>query len=83
MRSRMFSSSPRRAASQNLLGEGIGQTKIHLIGNLMIDTLYRELPRARDSACPGAVRVEERRFGLVTLHRPSNVDDPRVLAGVY
>jgi len=67
------------SGQQNLLLEGIGEKKIHLIGNLMIDTLYRELPRARDLNIPARFGLQERRFGLVTMHRPSNVDDPAVL----
>jgi UDP-N-acetylglucosamine 2-epimerase (non-hydrolysing) len=56
----------------NLLHEGIPTSKIHLVGNVMIDTLQRMLPEA-------VKRIPEElpdKFLLVTLHRPSNVDDP-------
>lgn len=63
----------------NLVREGIDRAKIHLVGNLMIDTLVRELPHARDLEMAALLGLGQGRFGLVTLHRPSNVDDPEVL----
>ena len=56
---------------ENLLQEGIAPGKIHRVGNVMIDTLVRLLPRT-DSLLPGAAHAP---YALVTLHRPSNVDD--------
>jgi UDP-N-acetylglucosamine 2-epimerase (non-hydrolysing) len=67
-----------READRNLLEEGIPREKIHFVGNVMIDSLRKFLPKA----CPPAVldRVKEGGgFGVVTLHRPSNVDDPETL----
>lgn len=64
----------------NLLREGVDREKIHLVGNLMIDTLVRELPDARALEMPARLGLEPGGFGLVTLHRPSNVDDPDALA---
>ena len=55
----------------NLQREGIAPKKIHLVGNVMIDTLTRMLPQAR-SLVPADLPA---RFALVTLHRPANVDD--------
>ena len=62
---------PSADASENLLREGIDPDKIHLVGNVMIDTLVRLLPCAEQhrSNCSSP-------YVLVTLHRPSNVDDP-------
>jgi UDP-N-acetylglucosamine 2-epimerase (non-hydrolysing) len=62
---------PSADGDENLLREGIAPSKIHRVGNVMIDTLVRLLPRAeqefpRDTQLP---------YALVTLHRPSNVDD--------
>src|SRR5262249_13736552 len=54
---------------------GIAQEKICFVGNVMIDTLVRLLPEARRSV-PAST---PERFALVTLHRPSNVDDPQWL----
>lgn len=67
---------------KNLVREGIAEEKIHLVGNLMIDTLIRELPRARELNMPARLELERGAFALVTLHRPSNVDDPRSLAAL-
>jgi UDP-N-acetylglucosamine 2-epimerase (non-hydrolysing) len=66
---------PSADGDKNLLREGIPPDRIHLVGNVMIDTLVRLLPRAlekKSDAFPA-------RYALVTLHRPANVDDPEVL----
>ena len=55
----------------NLAKEGIPASRVHFVGNVMIDTLVRMLPTARALELNG---VPEK-FVLVTLHRPSNVDD--------
>lgn len=62
---------PSEDGDQNLHCEGISQTRIHRVGNVMIDTLVRLLPKANANP-PDDVNG---RFALVTLHRPSNVDD--------
>lgn len=66
---------PSEEAEGNLLREGIAQDKIHFVGNVMIDTLRSLLPQARMPEVPGL----SDRFALVTLHRPSNVDEPETL----
>jgi UDP-N-acetylglucosamine 2-epimerase (non-hydrolysing) len=66
----------------NLHREGVDPSRIHLVGNLMIDTLLRELPRARALETPARFGLGRRGFGLVTLHRPGNVDDPDTLAAL-
>lgn len=63
---------PSEDGSANLAHEGVRPEKIHLVGNVMIDTLVRMLPVARRRLSAELPR----RFALVTLHRPSNVDDP-------
>jgi len=70
-----------RSAHGNLLREGIGAERMHFVGNLMIDSLRTHQPRAvpwRTSLARGGVAETDlskwERFGLVTLHRPSNVD---------
>jgi len=62
---------PSADADENLLHEGIDAAKIHLVGNVMIDTLVRLLPRAEECFPSGHPSL----YVLVTLHRPSNVDD--------
>jgi UDP-N-acetylglucosamine 2-epimerase (non-hydrolysing) len=67
---------PSQDGNDHLAREGISGDKIHLVGNVMIDTLIQLLPMA--------VRAETgpERYALVTLHRPSNVDDPRTLRSI-
>jgi UDP-N-acetylglucosamine 2-epimerase (non-hydrolysing) len=63
---------PSSDADENLRQEGIEREKIHRVGNVMIDTLVRLLPRAHhERAINGSGP-----YALVTLHRPNNVDDP-------
>jgi UDP-N-acetylglucosamine 2-epimerase (non-hydrolysing) len=73
----LFAPSP--DAVNNLIREGIAQERIQFVGNVMIDSLVRMLPRARvlDAARRHGLRPGE--FVVATLHRPSNVDDPRAL----
>ena len=66
---------PSEDADRNLQREGIPVERIHLVGNVMIDTLVHLLPRALKKKSKGFPA----RYALVTLHRPSNVDDPDVL----
>jgi UDP-N-acetylglucosamine 2-epimerase (non-hydrolysing) len=69
-------------AETNLLAEGIASEKIHFVGNVMIDSLVRLLPRA-EAIFPGLVRkLGVDRYALVTLHRPTNVDRPEQLEGI-
>jgi UDP-N-acetylglucosamine 2-epimerase (non-hydrolysing) len=65
-------------ADINLQREGISREKIHNVGNVMIDSLIRFLPQAERHELNGLPE----RFALVTLHRPSNVDDGRVFRGI-
>ena len=61
---------PSADGNTNLAREGVASEKVHLVGNVMIDTLVRMLPKSREHKPPSSER-----FVLVTLHRPSNVDD--------
>jgi UDP-N-acetylglucosamine 2-epimerase (non-hydrolysing) len=70
-----FLFTPSEDGDRNLEREGIPQERIHLVGNVMIDTLVRLLPRALEKK----KKDSPARYALVTLHRPSNVDDPEVL----
>jgi UDP-N-acetylglucosamine 2-epimerase (non-hydrolysing) len=64
-----------RSAAENLAREGIDAAKVHFVGNTMIDTLERLLPQARRGDVLERLGLDARGYGLVTLHRPSNVDD--------
>jgi UDP-N-acetylglucosamine 2-epimerase (non-hydrolysing) len=75
---------PSLDGDENLLREGIARDKIHFVGNVMIDTLVRLLPMTLERWQTGrfaldGLTVDQGRYALVTLHRPSNVDDPAML----
>jgi UDP-N-acetylglucosamine 2-epimerase (non-hydrolysing) len=70
-----FLFTPSEDGDINLRREGVSPEKIHRVGNVMIDSLVRLLPAAMQ--CNGNGLPE--RYALVTLHRPANVDDSRVL----
>ena len=67
----------------NLLREGVAPQRIHFVGNVMIDTLLanreRAVPAAQTLAGIPGFSANDGSFGVLTLHRPSNVDDPAVL----
>ncbi|MFJ9115100.1 non-hydrolyzing UDP-N-acetylglucosamine 2-epimerase [Streptomyces sp. NPDC102394] len=73
---------PSPDAVENLRAEGYREDQIHLVGNVMIDTLLTNLERARASDVLARHGLTRGEFGLVTLHRPANVDDPAVLTGL-
>lgn len=63
-------------ADKHLIKEGVNKEKIYFVGNVMIDTLTKFLPKAKESI----FRFEiPKRYCLVTLHRPSNVDNEKKL----
>ena len=64
----------------NLRREGIADAKIHLVGNVMIDTLLRHRERAEAQQVLETLGLASGGYAVLTLHRPSNVDDPAVLA---
>lgn len=65
-----------RSGMENLAREGADPARVHLTGNVMIDTLLRCRPKAAQSDVTARLGVEPRKYGVLTLHRPSNVDDP-------
>jgi UDP-N-acetylglucosamine 2-epimerase (non-hydrolysing) len=70
----------------NLRREGRPEERIFFVGHVMIDNLMHQLERLAQTDASGfrspALRAGLDRYGVVTLHRPSNVDDPEVLAGI-
>jgi UDP-N-acetylglucosamine 2-epimerase (non-hydrolysing) len=64
---------------KNLTNENVSPNKIFLVGNVMIDTLLRNVKKADASPILETLGLQSRGFVLLTLHRPSNVDDPHVL----
>jgi UDP-N-acetylglucosamine 2-epimerase (non-hydrolysing) len=73
---------PSADGDENLLREGVAADKIHRVGNVMIDSLVRLLFVAQRSAVVEELNLQPGNYGLVTLHRPSNVDDPKTLASI-
>ena len=75
---------PSEDAGPNLLREGIDPDRIRFVGNVMIDTLVRLLPRARERWPELSRRLNvDGPFTLVTLHRPGNVDPAGTLTGIW
>jgi UDP-N-acetylglucosamine 2-epimerase (non-hydrolysing) len=67
---------PSRDGVANLRAEGLPAERIHMVGNIMMDSLVRLLPQAEALDAPGRFGVDRQRYVFVTLHRPANVDDP-------
>ena len=70
---------PSSDANENLKREGIHDSKIELVGNVMIDTLVANLEKARANDLLPRLGLEREGFAYVTLHRPSNVDHQTAL----
>jgi UDP-N-acetylglucosamine 2-epimerase (non-hydrolysing) len=70
----LFTTEP--SAQRNLLREGIPVERIHFVGNVMIDTLRTHLEAVRSLDTLERLGLEPQRYAVLTLHRPSNVDDP-------
>jgi len=71
---------PDLGTADRLLREGHSPDAVRAVGNAMVDSLFRALPAARLRPLPGGLLPH--RYGVVTLHRPSNVDDPAMLAAL-
>jgi UDP-N-acetylglucosamine 2-epimerase (non-hydrolysing) len=67
---------------QNLLNEGILSEKIHFVGNVMIDSLLSHLKKAKKSNIISQLNLDHQPYALLTLHRPSNVDDQETFNGI-
>ncbi|MBD0369398.1 MAG: UDP-N-acetylglucosamine 2-epimerase (non-hydrolyzing) [Pyrinomonadaceae bacterium] len=66
---------PSLDADQNLLAEGIPEKRIRFVGNVMIDSLFAHLSRAESSVVREELRLNNSDYAVLTLHRPSNVDE--------
>ena len=69
-------------ANEQLKKNGIDEHKIHFVGNTMIDTLYQNINRIRKPSFWEECKLKEKNYFLLTLHRPSNVDDPEKLSSI-
>ncbi|MEJ2307510.1 MAG: UDP-N-acetylglucosamine 2-epimerase (non-hydrolyzing) [candidate division WOR-3 bacterium] len=73
---------PAEEANENLKKEGIPEEKIHLVGDIMIDTLIWEMEKTHDLDKPPFEYLEAKKYAVLTLHRPSNVDDEQIFEGI-
>jgi len=69
-------------ANFNLKNSGIASSRIHFVGNTMIDTLYENMDRIRRPEIWEKQQLVGKKYFLVTLHRPANVDDPQNLCNL-
>ncbi|MEP6818551.1 MAG: UDP-N-acetylglucosamine 2-epimerase (non-hydrolyzing) [bacterium] len=69
-------------ADENLRAEGIPPERICLVGNVMIDSLYKHLERSQQSRIREQLCLTQNSYAVLTLHRPSNVDDPAVFGSI-
>ncbi|MBN2460961.1 MAG: UDP-N-acetylglucosamine 2-epimerase (non-hydrolyzing) [Candidatus Cloacimonetes bacterium] len=65
---------PSPDADQNLIREGISPEKIHFVGNIMIDALIEHKVKATQSEILSTYGLQQKKYALITLHRPANVD---------
>ena len=71
---------PSPDADDNLIAEGISADKISRVGNIMLDSFEMVRPQIEAAALAGQLGLVRQKFAVVTLHRPSNVDDEGQLA---
>jgi len=64
---------PSQDAAENLRAEGVPEERIRFVGNVMIDSLFQHLPRAKESPIRQDLGIQD--YAVLTLHRPSNVDN--------
>lgn len=73
---------PSPDGNENLKKEGIADEKVKLVGNVMIDSLLRNLKIAEKSTVRQDLNLDGKDYAVLTLHRPSNVDDKEVFGGL-
>ena len=71
---------PSPDGDENLIAEGVERERIVCVGNVMIDSLVRALPKIEANDIVSRMKLQDQGYVLATLHRPSNVDDPAMLA---
>ncbi|MEK6677141.1 MAG: UDP-N-acetylglucosamine 2-epimerase (non-hydrolyzing) [Planctomycetota bacterium] len=76
----LFVSEP--SGVENLRKEGVANDRIHFVGNVMVDTLLQNRARADRSTILATLEIRPRRYAVVTLHRPSNVDRVDVFGSI-
>ncbi|MBH41883.1 MAG: UDP-N-acetylglucosamine 2-epimerase (non-hydrolyzing) [Candidatus Magasanikbacteria bacterium] len=66
-------------AQAQLLKEGIPKANILFVGNVMIDTLFHHLDQSESTHFYETLNLKKKEYSMITLHRPSNVDNPSIL----
>ena len=72
---------PSPDGDENLRNEGVSEDRIIRVGNIMIDSLFNNLERSKTSMIHSELNLEKALW-VVTLHRPSNVDEEAAFAGI-
>jgi UDP-N-acetylglucosamine 2-epimerase (non-hydrolysing) len=70
------------SANQNLIKAGIDQNRIHFVGNTMIDTLLVNTDKLKKPEIFDSLKLKDKKYWLLTLHRPTNVDDENELINI-
>lgn len=73
---------PSLDGNEHLENEGVDKERIHFVGNIMIDSLFNNLKRAKQSNILEQLELTKKNYALITLHRPSNVDDRDTFQGL-
>ena len=73
---------PSPDGDQNLLNEGIAQERIKRVGNIMIDSLFSSLEKSNSSTIHSDLGIDKGTYGLLTIHRPSNVDGKKAFTQI-
>ncbi len=71
-----------KSGVENLRNEGVDDERVHLVGNVMIDTLLKNKAKADESDILSELGLKPRTYAALTMHRPSNVDDPAVFGRI-
>jgi len=69
-------------ADENLKQEGVSEDKIKFVGNVMIDSLFYNLEKSKESKTREDLNIVDKNYAVTTLHRPSNVDEKDVFSGL-
>lgn len=69
-------------ADENLAQEGVSKDNIEFVGNVMIDSLFYNLEKSRTSNARESLGLVDKDYAVLTLHRPSNVDEKEVFTGL-
>jgi UDP-N-acetylglucosamine 2-epimerase (non-hydrolysing) len=72
-----------QSAIDNLINENIARDKIHFVGNVMIDTLLANREKSRRSDILNRLQLKQNQYVVITLHRPSNVDNHNNLTEIF